>query len=1112
MVDLTPNWIELALKAGEFLFDAQDPKTPVTLLIGAGGSRSSGAPGTEQVLGRCKEMNSDIFRTDTDVYERFSEVPVRDRDKLIRPLFEDVKPYVGYRCLAALASQRPICVVNLNWDGCVQEACDQIDVPCTSLDLDEVERCRESMEELHDRGSGVVCVHVHGFLDDDREETRGIRLAARDTASFEGDTRKLLVELLSYPTLVAGTSLVGPQDVHQMLDALAGDLQGVKTAPRAEGEEDEKKEPEPLWVFERGDPSRMPRFSSQAAAGLSKAVSLRNSFHYFVSNTDVDFDTLLTCFRSRQLGFEWEEVCEQAEILPELKKIVPPNPATVMPLLEGDRSLIVGAPGVGTTTLTFLVAWWRCLMSTSSQPRRIRSFRGIGPALEALKSEPEAFTGLAPVVIDEMLDDRAIDDGDEADAKERTRVRDQLAERLEGLDAPVLATASPDGVLDACGPSEQLSHAFANTVVWARSLWLSDNLRAWARARGGEDGRDREEAERICRGVRLGSITTPSQAIRCWNRQLPHEQGGQWRGQLRRHLGQVYPLEAGAPEALVLAMLRLQDFSTPRPAVSLDKQVGKEATARLIEDPWGFCIPIEVDKKMHVRLSSAAAVRVVDAWIADGLPSLRPKLKELGWRSWWTLDALTRWEDFQANMAERRIPAEDPDIELFGGEYFRRALQDRDQELALDALWALWEAKPDHWTAKDLALDLILEWDELSEQPRARDLRDRLLGADEQLGAYALFEAIMRVGRPLSLDLWSHVVARLEDLARESSSNCYARRQVALSLDALLWRPCPAGREQERKLLGDILAAAERDPPLQATIAAACAYHHHGAERLRDDGFKRELQLAVPANPDRECAEEMAWLVRWHFAHQSRCRALASRRTFLSTIDGWEKSAPRYLDRLERKDPLSPQQTAAIVRYIDALMSRPETADWALHLAMNIHTTTGSFDLHGDRIGRFREALEGRPLGEGVLTAALTYNPKGPVAELIRDLLTEGDKSALRDRIGDGVEVDGTKMLQPRFAMWEDPFAIRNRWRLTKKLPLKAGGPHELLEKVAAHLGTTVERGFLTRQQAEHAFSTLWRGDLRFAESYRRRSLDISEEDEIIQLLQVIATGNGDGA
>src|ERR1700730_4421974 len=108
---------------------------PITLLLGAGASLSSGAPSTDSVADAIWHANPARFKSREDVYDDLVEITAVDKRHAIEPLFERTVPYAGYHLLAALARTRPITIVNLHWAACVLRACRKLGVRCQPHDI-----------------------------------------------------------------------------------------------------------------------------------------------------------------------------------------------------------------------------------------------------------------------------------------------------------------------------------------------------------------------------------------------------------------------------------------------------------------------------------------------------------------------------------------------------------------------------------------------------------------------------------------------------------------------------------------------------------------------------------------------------------------------------------------------------------------------------------------------------------------------------------------------------------------------------------------------------------------------------------------------------------------
>ena len=1070
-----PHWLDHVEEVGTPLLD--QPSSPICFLLGAGASLSSGGPRTEDILTICRKRRPKLFGSDEQVYARFStRLTPRERENIIKPLFEDFAPYAGYRCLAAMALTRPVFVVNLNWDSAVKAAAERVGADACCFDLKDVKEGETAVASVLKAKRGIACAHVHGILDSPTSE---IRFSHSHTLAFKSAELTLLTKLLRMFTIVAGTSLAGPQDAFQLLDAL-----GSPPLPRKKGG------PEPLWVFERGAHANAPGFETEVAVGLSTAMLARNSIDNFTCNPDVDFDLLLGALRAADAGLPWQSIVEESHgQVPELRDLIPPDPAVIRGLLDRDRTLMVGAPRLGTSTVAYLLAWWHCLFTKppGNRPMTVKGCQGANQLLRYLDEADPPSDNVGAIVVDHLFEDD--EDTSRYDAHQR------LAEALGRPDSRrLIATASPDATIAAlCSAPSRVKPLLEPAVLSAATLWRRDDLRAWARARGGERG------ELVCREIRTGLVSTPSQAMRTRDGNAPLELDQKWRTRLLEHLRTVYDPESSA--GLLLVMLRMQDFSVPQLEQTLER-LSRTDAACLLGDPWGLCFEIFVDGRKYLRLGHPGVVEVIDGWIAAGADALSKRIDELGEQGRWAGVALSRWRTFAAIEHAGHLSDElsAGDLELYGTELVRRALQVREPTAALAALQRTWDAVHDHWAAKDVALDLVLNWKTFESDASAAALRDELLAADSEMGAYALFEALLRAGRPCPFELWNATTARIANLARAAEESESARRQVALTFDAMLWRACPVANEQEKQLLQRLLDVAAHNDVLKATFAAACAYHFHGTNRLRQ--YRLHMPTIGVDLTDAQ-AREVAWIVEWHFAHQSRCRAMTSRRTFLSTVGDPEgRSAPRYLDRVTRGHALDSEHETLIVLMAEALLRRPETAGWALHLIINVQATMGTFTVPDMQIARLNDLLNDPDfIDDAVLSAAITYAPPAAIKEVMLPAVgSPRGGEELQKRLSAGVVAASSEVLEPRFSACADPWATRDRWQATpKQLPFGISDPLVLIARLDGRRRDAVEQGTLTEEAIEKVLTTLRRGDTTAVEvAAHERKLGLDEEISLL--------------
>jgi hypothetical protein len=217
--------------------------------------------------------------------------------------------------------------------------------------------------------------------------------------------------------------------------------------------------------------------------------------------------------------------------------------------------------------------------------------------------------------------------------------------------------------------------------------------------------------------------------------------------------------------------------------------------------------------------------------------------------------------------------------------------------------------------------------------------------------------------------------------------------------DGLLWRPPPGGSFDAGALVNDLLETGDRSRR-SGGFAFAMLYHPGGAVLFRDaPDLARMVQRL-----DEHQIVELAWMIRWHFVHQSRARA-ALRRHELSGADA------AYLHRSLRPHAAAITSTA-LALLLDRL-ERSAYAGWGFHLALNLGaTTSGALD-----VPTARRLLDRAPDGDlGVVTAVTTYEMPstllGPVQEWLR---TARNSTALLRALDAGVELDGVHVAPPRF-------------------------------------------------------------------------------------------------
>jgi hypothetical protein len=1013
-----------------------DVRTPLCFLIGAGASLSSGAPGTAEIVAALMAAQPRLFPDAQAVYAKVQRLDPDERGPIIRHLFSNVVPHIGYRCMAAMARQRPIIVVNLNWDDCPLDACRRLGIPenlIAAVNLEDTEQAATELRRLLRRKKGLLSVHVHGRLED--PDSRDPSLGTRETLSFTKAEFELLQRLLNFRTVVIGTSLSGHHDVPKLVEGLlppAG-----KKAKR-------------LWVIERGPAAFLPNPETDAGYELTQALADRNSPFNFIASPDVDFDMFMVALRAAEVGFTWEDVRKASSAaLPERSELVPPSAAVVRPLLDAP-GLLVGRSDIGKWGVAHQVAHWHAILGEHPRPL-VEAKGGAGIAAALSKASDDS---PMPVLV-----------GHHCLGRDTPHQCAELEIELEALGRTpgVILTSRPSTFSEILEMDPLFERAIEAIPFQASRVWEERALKAYARRRA-----PRWRAADIEEAIERGEVATPAQVDRAIDGGQGTRENKEPR-QLAAYLRRLRKKDGN--RALALALVRLQDMAHAIPRDQLAEICGGDLT-ELVSDPWELVATIQIDDE-YLRLARREAVIALDEWMDEDREWLAGRIAVLGEEARWAREAMTRWERFQDfDPTESLADFDAATIELLGPELIEPALGISPKR-AMRVLQVMFETAQDAWALREVGFELVRRWETLSVCPKAHDLRDEFLADTDRRGMYALFEGLLRHGGTADPELWSPVVTRLFAMARhlEDDGN---RRQVALCFDALLWRRAPVDADENRALLERLLAAARDDDRLWAACATGAAYHWEGAKHLVD------LELPNPVDNlghvSEAAALEMAWIVEWHFMHQSRNRALASRRYFRST-----RSTPlppgesRLLSRKPRECSLPAEAVPGVERVVTQMGRFGKTAGWAIHMLMNVHSTSGL--LHVPDVGAiFAKAEADDP---GLIWAAITYEPEWRLGAALRSKLeSEDGRRALQMGLAGDLELEGTEVRTPRFVTTLDPWKVRRDLGMDEDvlgdLRLPADKPWKLVELAREVRDGAVEElagnsrwGAMTREQGE---------------------------------------------
>lgn len=1002
------SWLGLAEGVGRYL--AEEEGKAVTFMLGAGASRSSGAPSTEQVLQELCTVYPNDFSEPAEVRRKVDRLSRAQVDNCIRPLFRDAAPHVGYLSLAALAKSVRVLAVNLNWDPLFERACEQMGIDYAPIHLDEsqekIDDCILEIKQcLADERYRVVDLHVHGRLDDG-----DIRLAERHTLQFDSKITQLLWEdFFSHPTVVAGASLSGEHDVTGLLAAAS---QSSSSTPKRT----------PFWLFSR-QPERTEEPDNEVAADL---LARNESKPNFAGEPYVDFDRvmieLLAGFKEAPLSvaFADETVRE-----PPRDELILPSPSLLRQQLNEPRRrrylALVGEEQVGKSTTARMLIHWASLHADGDVELKVYSrYVACKRELEKLCELDEIPTGTF-VVLDDPF-------GKKGRYEHNKGFVDALLKLLDRPDAPwMVITSCPSNWRKALKKHPDLAMVGDEIVASPTEWYRGFDLAVLA------DDSVSESPAMVTRRVLEGVASTPAR--------VAAENAGE------------YPRHENLVVEEKLALLRQLDLETKRFLTLIrfyelsSSVVPKMAQSELLErfqdaesadriaDVKHMLAKSTLDDETHWRFAHYTDRAAFDQLYAEEQPQLRPCLNGFSYspdvvsrvcRVWSIIVAVRNGDFDRIGELSRKSKLD------WGPLLLEEAANSERSRNHLPEVLELLPTEPeehDFWSLRELTYEVVRLWPELHEEDTAQDFLDAVLWEDcGRLGKYCVLESLLYFqdathsatwGRdPRLAELWELFTAARWELINDYENHA---AELGLVLDAIAWYRPPISKQQLHQWLVPLLDVFEKDGTLKGMAALTCLYHPAGLKLFEELG--RDSPLGDINNLNEEQIEQAVAMVRWHHVHQSRGRALLTRRRL-------EPAEPDYLRRTGHKDPISEQDARTIQKFIEKMASFPRHAGWAAHLGFNLRCTAGKFD--DGFLGRCVDLVADED--DGFVTAVLTYwVPGGALEQSRRYFETPANRSLLLRRMREGCTIEGfanstrAHISPPRFAAWRDPHAVHHQ-------------------------------------------------------------------------------------
>jgi hypothetical protein len=1000
---LSRTWISMAQEVGRHL--AGQPDDTVTFLLGAGASVSSGAPSTPQVIGNLTERFPEEF-PNSEISDGMDAISDPQVETAIRPLFKDkddrskIEPHVGYLSLAALAKSTRVLIVNLNWDSAVEiAALERIGVNCTSIELDERDKLAAGIAEveacLEDPSLRIVNLHLHGRLDHSP-----IRLAPKRTAAFQGDTIKMLWNsFFTHPTVVVGASLKGERDVTGMLTA---------ASQRVDPDTEPKKSP--FWIFSRQQERRDTPDDPVAAELLSRSECELN----FRGDPFVDFDRVMVEILSERTGRSIGQVLASTKVTKRSgNDLVFPAPELLgKHLLRNGKVLaLVGERKIGKSTTARLLAHWESLHFEDGI--EICSHRGNGDCRRAvaLLAAGERKLAAADVLI---LDDPFALDEDDAN---RALAAD-LRAVVDWTDAPrVIVTASPLAWHEAVTAEPDLD-SYVDLVAAKSTDWYGGHdLAALA------DNPSVDQPAMVTRRVLEGVASTPDRVRSAGRNEHP--------GFEEEVIEDKLALLRGLDDDMkrFLALVRFYELSrTVVPQVELAKSLPADATTL---PRWAAPMlrSTEMIDEEHLLFAHYTDRIAFDRLYQEEQRSLRSSFVDLAYgrrlvqkvcEMWVLISEVRRGE--LAGM-EKLVEGDAEDVqkllewgpllleEASHSTVAARSKLERVLKLLLEV-----DDHRDFWALRELAYEVVRLWPELSRSQLARRFIKRTLADADRMGRYCVLEALLYFQAAIHsgvwhrdyplLALWDRLGAACWDLIEDVDTHGH---ELALIFDAVAWSRPPLAKKELLEWVAPIVHALMQDESLKGAVALTCLYNPRGQKLFED--LELESPLAGISNLNGGQMEKAAEMIRWHYVHQSRGRALLTRRRL-------EPADPHLLNRQESEKLVPKAQARAIKGFVERMCHFPAYRGWAIHLAFNLWCTAGEFE------DGFLAKLIAQANDDdlGMVTAALTYQIPGAAQDQMQQYFSaQANRERLLTVMLEGCEIDtltacaAAEVCPPRF-------------------------------------------------------------------------------------------------
>lgn len=1006
----------------------------ITFVIGAGASLSSGAPTTRQVIDALTAYG--YFRDEESLRSEIHTINETFKRAAISKLFPNpLVPYLGYRAMAAIAQSIRVLVLNLNWDSAFENACESLGVICATCDIDDPDSIREALRNDENQ---AICVHLHGSLTGNAP----LRFGTLETLQFSDTVVEelLLKEFFAHPTVIVGTTLRGDTDMLKL-------MQRIESQGPREGT--------PVWLLTREQEVCDSR-------PIRRMMTARGSEQNIIFDEALDFDRALVWINAALSGCSFEKFREKQPRagLPCYSELVFPRPDILRAALDAWTIVLLGEPRLGKSTVAhFLAFFYQSLKRSAGMPRIATGAR------------------CADVLANATADDIIL------------------------LEDPFGSTSKPEtngAVANALRSGRRRLHRGGRTIVTSRqSTWDSAMKSAEAEHHQKRLFRETTETFRIVNDAEPWysgddlMLLVPAKQAHLRQRVAPNDLNTPARVFDAIRSGPAHSAEIVEEKARLLnlleppyrrtvALLRLQLLSSyPRLWTRIAEEAGIPAGAAAAERLASFIHTFELDGHEYARLRHPTDVEAVDRLLADPNDSLMRELHEVARHVVWVNNAM-RVRAAIANLEVERIQdglsLVNPEELSDWAPVFLAVANNADILPHLDQ-------GMDLWSLRDYVHELVRLWDDLRRKAAARNILESLLGDRKRQGIYAVLEAALFLQQLTHPEIWVKVEHELWRLYESPADN---RENLALAFDAMFWREAPDDRIRTNEWVDRLWDNIPREDALGGAFAFSLVFHANAARRYLGEKVATGQTVKRLQSLNKEQEEMFCWMLRWHYLHECRDRALVQRRQLPDEMMG-------YLRR-SLFDQIAPEHDREILlTACDQLKHRHPGA--AFLLALNVAAVRGRFEMH-DVLNELLALA--KPGDIYVALAAMTYAIPPEVLKQAQEYFSHDDsRNMLLDGFAGSLEVDGVRIERPRFDACRDAFTFMDAlaivWPNLERLnvPLTSRTAFKTFLKAR-------KDDVIVPAPAFHALvKRAGRGDLRLLEAAATRAQSVSEMIQI---------------